>query len=217
LLDDTGTRSSASATANLGLGYVSASASGETGPTPASAYAHALIWDTLTFSGAAPGAKVTITMAGNATLSDDARIAATVILLPESGGVGADPFSLLEGNYFELLQGPGADPVTAVPSYSFQETFVITNGAPMFLGIDVQAFAGVSGCDPGCNHAGSATIDDPFSLELPTGVTFTSASGDLLSSVPEPGTWAMMLLGFGGIGLMLRGARRKQLGATTSA
>lgn len=30
-----------------------------------------------------------------------------------------------------------------------------------------------------------------------------------VTGVPEPATWAMLLLGFGGIGVMLRGARRK--------
>jgi len=29
------------------------------------------------------------------------------------------------------------------------------------------------------------------------------------TAVPEPATWAMMLIGFGGIGLMMRGSRRK--------
>jgi len=29
-----------------------------------------------------------------------------------------------------------------------------------------------------------------------------------ISAVPEPGTWAMMLLGFGGIGIAMRGGRR---------
>jgi len=30
------------------------------------------------------------------------------------------------------------------------------------------------------------------------------------AAIPEPATWAMMIIGFGGVGAMLRGARRKQ-------
>jgi hypothetical protein len=46
-----------------------------------------------------------------------------------------------------------------------------------------------------------------FSFDtLPTGVSYTSASGDFLTpragSVPEPATWAMMLLGFAGLGFL---------------
>jgi hypothetical protein len=42
--------------------------------------------------------------------------------------------------------------------------------------------------------------------------------GDLLDNVvvttgvPEPATWAMMLMGFGAVGFMMRGSRRKQAG-----
>jgi hypothetical protein len=40
-----------------------------------------------------------------------------------------------------------------------------------------------------------------FSFDpLPTGVSYTSASGDFLTAVPELSTWAMMLLGFAGLG-----------------
>ncbi len=31
-----------------------------------------------------------------------------------------------------------------------------------------------------------------------------------VAGVPEPSTWAMLILGFGGVGVMLRGLRRKQ-------
>jgi hypothetical protein len=34
------------------------------------------------------------------------------------------------------------------------------------------------------------------------------------SGVPEPASWAMMLVGFGGVGAMLRGARKQAVSAT---
>jgi hypothetical protein len=37
------------------------------------------------------------------------------------------------------------------------------------------------------------------------------------SAVPEPATWAMMLLGFGGIGFMLRNGKRRELGLGAAA
>lgn len=41
--------------------------------------------------------------------------------------------------------------------------------------------------------------------------------GALASGVPEPATWAMMLLGFGGIGFMLRNGKRRELGLKATA
>jgi len=40
--------------------------------------------------------------------------------------------------------------------------------------------------------------------------------GALAGGVPEPGTWAMLLLGFGGIGLMLRNAKRRGFARITA-
>jgi hypothetical protein len=37
------------------------------------------------------------------------------------------------------------------------------------------------------------------------------------SAVPEPATWAMMLLGFGSIGFMLRASKRRDMGAKAAA
>jgi hypothetical protein len=43
----------------------------------------------------------------------------------------------------------------------------------------------------------------------------TSSSATLVTAAPEPGTWAMMLVGFGGTGFAIR--RRKNKGTTTLA
>ncbi|HWY61714.1 MAG TPA: PEPxxWA-CTERM sorting domain-containing protein [Rhizomicrobium sp.] len=48
-----------------------------------------------------------------------------------------------------------------------------------------------------------------LSLNLLSDVVISPPSG-----VPEPTTWAMFLVGFGGLGLMLRGSRRKGTAAT---
>lgn len=47
------------------------------------------------------------------------------------------------------------------------------------------------------------------------GVKHTSfdAVGGVRGSVPEPATWAMMIIGFGGVGTMVRGSRRKYAAA----
>jgi hypothetical protein len=49
-----------------------------------------------------------------------------------------------------------------------------------------------------------------LNFNLPGGgsVTGSSGTGVPVAWVPEPGTWALMILGFGGAGAMLRRQRR---------
>ena len=80
-----------------------------------------------------------------------------------------------------------------------------TSASAMTVGASFQSPTGL------LEDAQSITVD---------GLTITvsdlaSAGGGILASVapiPEPGTWAMMLVGVGGLGGMLR-ARRKSSGA----
>jgi PEP-CTERM motif len=72
---------------------------------------------------------------------------------------------------------------------------------------------------PQFNASGSATLTgqaSPFSLELGLQVTNTGpgvTTGDFnVSSVPEPSTWAMMILGFIGVGFMAYRRKDKKLG-----
>lgn len=175
--------SSGSATARLDQGFVSVQVSGN----GLGSYAHALVWDTLTFSGAAPGAVATLTMTGSASLSGDARIDAAALLVDPSvsGPIGTPP-SILEGNF--------NDPVTA-GAYSVSHQFGIANGVPMLLEIAVSASDGNS------FSPGSAFIEDPFNLQLPDGVTFTAAS---LTAAPEPATLMVLATALAGLGAMRR-------------
>jgi hypothetical protein len=78
----------------------------------------------------------------------------------------------------------------ATDSGPFTQTLTFTGGT--------GAFAGVTG-----TGSGEGTIS-------PAGYTLTgrgTLNGDI-PGVPEPATWAMFLLGFGGIGFMMRISRR---------
>jgi hypothetical protein len=112
-----------------------------------------------------------------------------------------------------------------------------TTGAFIFhdadQGLGVVGFAGPDINDE--TQLLSITIDNPYSPfgvllnhvadqfnALDNGIPvagfqtagFWTASFPVISAVPEPSTWAMFLLGFGGIGFVLRKSRRKDAVAT---
>jgi len=58
--------------------------------------------------------------------------------------------------------------------------------------------------------AGPYSVTTRYTLHAPT--TGNALSTIAIASVPEPGTWALMITGFGGAGAMLR--RRRQAAAT---
>jgi hypothetical protein len=185
------TGSSAYAQASLGEGFVSAGASG-TYFVPNVAYgyatAFATIWDTLIFSGAAPGETATVTMTGNSGFQGDARITARASLGPID--LSSYPLTLAVQNQVYGYLGESASVLTT-PTWSLSATTPLYNNVPYLLDLVVSAGAGI-----GTLGAGDAFITDPFSLNLPPGVTFTSASGDGAPSpspVPEPSTMTLML------------------------
>jgi hypothetical protein len=196
------TGTSSYAQASLGEGFVSVGASGNyfvpfVGYGPANA--SAVVWDTLVFSGAPADATANIVMTGTVGFEDTASTNA-VAFLGTVASPGNVPLSFLMGN--------GSFAISTEPTYSFQQTFPIFNDQPMLFVVAVSA--GAAECGVSCS--GDAFITDPFSLDLPSGVTFTSASGEFPSggtTVPEPSS--VMLIATGLLGVLAMFWRRKRL------
>lgn len=91
------------------------------------------------------------------------------------------------------------------------------SGSVQVTGISTfDVFASLSTFVSMNDNPGTVTMDflhtGRFGVRAEPGVTFTSDSGVFLSgptqAVPEPATWAMLIIGFGGVGAALRSRRR---------
>jgi hypothetical protein len=82
-------------------------------------------------------------------------------------------------------------------------------------GLFMQGSTGCTGVSPLCpggtplTGPGTSAYIGLADLPSPTDHDFQDL-GVRVDAVPEPVTWAMMLLGFGGVGAVLRGQRRRQ-------
>jgi hypothetical protein len=100
------------------------------------------------------------------------------------GGGGVDPrFAYLNGNYYTA-------------DWQLEQ---ISIGSDL-AGHDFLLSVLAADCEP-TGHFGYVYIDG-FGSVAPPGT---------VSGVPEPGTWALMILGFGGVGSALRNARRRSI------
>ena len=155
-----------------------------------SGLASASIWDSFTFTGLpAGGATITATLSlpGTLTPSSDG-----FAWLEEGSQTDfADGGAL---GYLVFFNNTTAD---AKPS-SIQLSFDVANGDPVIVFAEIQA--------GGDGAGGVADLGDPptLGLNLPKGASVTTASGVfdnfISATVPEPSTWAMLLLGLMGLG-----------------
>ena len=192
---DSRTGSSFGAAASIASGSVSVSATGQTWiPYVGDGSANIVgeIWDTLTFSGAVTGAVAQIDVNGTATISGDARVAAGLSFSQYSGAIADATYAV---SY--MLAGNAANYISNSGSYNESISVPIVNDTPYLLQISVIASAGVTGAvNPPYPPPGSATISDPFSISVPSGVTINSAYA---SSVPEPSASLLLLPGIAAI------------------
>ena len=206
--------SNGSALASLPGGVLDASAS-SSGASFAQAEGIGTLFDTLTFHGP---------LSGNVVITMTANVAFTTPFSDPNGSGSGEAYISLEGlNPLgrEVSDAedctPGADgrfcftfhEGTAVISnvgttYSITESFSLAQNPVLGLRFDVGA---------GSLGDAAANVEDPISISLPPGVTYTSASGVFLAGVPEPATWAILTAGLGLMGLAIRRRRGSVPGA----
>jgi hypothetical protein len=182
------------ASANLATGIVRAQAAGDSttlnGPFGVGV-ASAEIFDVLTF---------TIAGAGPTTVTDitvDYNLDGTISVGPYAIQSEADSLvfgsTLTEFDSDTAQSWATANFISSSPTDGvFQGTYALV-GSSVTLDVDLKLNLG---CEDGCSQDFSNTSQ--IGLVLPSNVTFTSASGVFLSqagSVPEPSSWAMMLVG----------------------
>jgi len=123
-------------------------------------------------------------------------------------------------NFYGVFNFDGA---TTIDNYSIGGAF---GSQVIFPGDLVTSYISTSGSTTGVNqpfetYSISFTAAQAGSVQVGIGSTEASNVGPLLDNVslsigavPEPASWAMMLVGFGGLGATLRTSRRKAVSAT---
>lgn len=176
------------------------------------ATARAYIFDTLTFDVASGGsALVPVRMAGRW-----GGLGGTVTASLGLGQGGNLPAVIYSGNGYasEYPLEPGSGFTRSgnmvdgyVGSYVIEALWSVYDGAVLSLLVQVGAASG---------GGGHVYIDDPITIDLPAGVTFTSTSNSTYASVvPEPSTWLLFGGGISAIAWLRRRAQQRTQASQT--
>lgn len=159
-----------------------------------------------TFTGSltAGGSSATYSITTDSTIGTltDSNITAWNVFITD--GVTTDSYSNLFGHLFIGGTSLSATATDLLFNYSLSGVNYVTFYNPSYSNyMDFQTNDGFS---------------DRSTIRLGGGTSFAAQAGqqviasvDQISAVPEPGIWAMMLLGFGGIGASLRRRARVRL------
>lgn len=166
---------------------------------------------TLTAAPALTSAGLTVMPTGSATATVSGGI--PTVMFPITGGTKDDGTGAL------LLNHDGSGLLFSNGTNSLATSNFVVNTATMLVSGNVNAtvagmssnlgsvslFNIVGGNTLTLTSAASGAFSSVFNVSLPAGTTVGTVSINALTgAVPEPGTWVMMLLGFGAIGFAVR-------------
>jgi hypothetical protein len=165
--------------------------------------------------GFATSASATVYNLTNVRLSDGTTVSGSFTTTP-SGYVSSDPSGFNVTTLTGALSGYNYTP-SINPSYTPGGTSITFNRAAYFGFLTLTFLNPLtgSGSDPIIGGIGGPSYEcDTWSCPSPSSdVRYVITSRDFpapaIVAVPEPATWAMMLLGFGGLGAAMRSRRNR--------
>ncbi|MBR0836369.1 PEPxxWA-CTERM sorting domain-containing protein [Bradyrhizobium manausense] len=126
------------------------------------------------------------------------------------------------GPYTAFTDNGGGGPFATLVDHSTASLLDATISATLYIPTGSSTIDIGARLDTNCRDSWTCNLSNTGILSfgsLPDGLSFISDSGEFLTpnvgAVPEPSTWAMMILGFAGIGLMTY--RRKSNAASIAA
>lgn len=198
--------------------------------TPAGALALFGAADSLTFDSVAAGTYSTLTQGLLTFTSDTHALHVDGAYIGQYNNFGvnsvhscycSDSFSQLYFTFSQTVEGFGffwgaSDNEWTLTGYDAANAVVASFALPTTKFSNAGDFVGIFGA--GMTHATLAgpSSDYVFVDNVTFGKTYNGPGGSgegggtSVGGVPEPATWALMILGFGAVGLNLRSARRRQ-------